>query len=123
MVTELAAIDTELGILKTGKEADVYLVRRGPCPTPTAPCLLAAKRYREPEHRMFHRDAGYLEGRRMRRSRENRAMAGRTAFGRQLIAGQWAAAEFDALSRLWEVGHVVRRGRPCRTRCSSAAPS
>jgi len=102
VVTELAAIDVELGILKTGKEADVYLVRRG-IPDTDRSCLLAAKRYREPEHRMFHRDAGYLEGRRMRRSRENRAMAGRTAFGRQLIAGQWAAAEFDALSRLWEV--------------------
>ena len=40
----------------------------------------------------------------MRRSRENRAMAGRTAFGRQMIAGQWAAAEFAALARLWEIG-------------------
>ncbi|MDG4826781.1 phosphotransferase [Asanoa sp. WMMD1127] len=102
VVTELAAVDTELGILKTGKEADVFLVRRG-IPDTDRTCLLAAKRYREPEHRMFHRDAGYLEGRRVRRSRENRAMTGRTSFGRQLIAGQWAAAEFAALCRLWEV--------------------
>ena len=29
VVTELSAIDTELGILKTGKEADVHLVHRG----------------------------------------------------------------------------------------------
>ena len=29
LVTELAAVDTELGILKTGKEADVFLLRRG----------------------------------------------------------------------------------------------
>ena len=51
----------------------------------------------------------------MRRSRENRAMASRTAFGRQMIAGQWAAAEFAALCRLWEIG--AGHAAPCRTRC------
>jgi RIO kinase 1 len=102
LVTELAAVDTELGILKTGKEADVWLLRRG---VPGGrECLLAAKRYRSSEHRMFHRDAGYLEGRRVRESRTNRAMAKRSDFGREAIAGQWAAAEFAALYRLWEVG-------------------
>jgi RIO kinase 1 len=103
LVTDLAAVDTELGVLKTGKEADVHLVRRA-VPGTDRSCLLAAKRYRDPEHRLFHRDAGYLEGRRTRRSRENRAMARRTAFGRQVIAGQWAYAEFGALCRLWELG-------------------
>jgi RIO kinase 1 len=62
---------------------------------------------RPDEHRLFHRDAGYLEGRRMRRSREMRAMAGRTSFGRNLIAEQWAVAEFAALSRLWTIGAPV----------------
>ncbi|SBT44192.1 serine protein kinase RIO [Micromonospora auratinigra] len=108
LVTELAARDTELGVLKTGKEADVHLVRRG-VPGTDRSCLLAAKRYRDAQHRLFHRDAGYLEGRRVRRSRENRAMAGRTAFGRQMIAGQWAAAEFGALARLWEIGAASGR--------------
>ncbi|MEH1126787.1 serine protein kinase RIO [Micromonospora sp. CPCC 206061] len=103
LVIELAAVDTELGVLKTGKEADVHLVERG-VPGTDRTCLLAAKRYRSPEHRLFHRDAGYLEGRRVRRSRENRAMTNRTSFGREMIAGQWAAAEFAALSRLWEIG-------------------
>ncbi|MFI7576451.1 RIO1 family regulatory kinase/ATPase [Micromonospora sp. NPDC049497] len=103
LVTELAAKDTELGVLKTGKEADVHLVRRA-VPGADRSCLLAVKRYRDAQHRLFHRDAGYLEGRRVRRSRENRAMAGRTAFGREMIAGQWAAAEFAALARLWEIG-------------------
>lgn len=103
LVTALAAVDDDLGVLKTGKEADVHLVRRG-VPGTDQSCLLAAKRYRNPEHRLFHRDAGYLEGRRVRRSRETRAMGNRTAFGRQLIAGQWAAAEFDALCRLWLIG-------------------
>jgi len=103
VVTELAAVDTELGIVKTGKEADVFLVRRA-VPGTGRGCLMAAKRYRSAEHRMFHRDAGYLEGRRVRESRTNRAMAKRTGFGKEMIAGQWAAAEFAALCRLWEVG-------------------
>jgi RIO kinase 1 len=105
-VTELAAVDTELGVLKTGKEADVHLLERA-VPGTDRGCLLAAKRYRDPEHRLFHRDAGYLEGRRVRRSRENRAMANRTSFGRQVIAGQWAGAEFKVLCRLWEAGQQL----------------
>jgi RIO kinase 1 len=105
LVTDLAAVDTELGVIKSGKEADVHLVHRG---VPGGrECLLAAKRYRDAEHRMFHRDATYLEGRRVRRSRETRAMARRTAFGRELLAGQWAAAEFTALCRLWRLGAPV----------------
>ncbi|MEV1241019.1 serine protein kinase RIO [Nonomuraea sp. NPDC050022] len=106
LITELAAVDTELGILKTGKEADVHLLSRG-VPDTDRVCLLAAKRYRSAEHRLFHRDAGYLEGRSTRESRMNRAMANRTAFGKQLIAGQWAAAEFGALCRLTELGLPV----------------
>ncbi|GAB3581725.1 RIO kinase 1 [Amycolatopsis endophytica] len=106
VVTDLAAVDTELGVLKTGKEAEVHLVRRG-LPDGSRECLLAAKRYRSSEHRQFHRDSGYLEGRRMRRSRENRAMAQRSSFGRNLIAEQWAVAEFAALSRLWTIGVPV----------------
>ena len=106
LVTELAAVDTELGILKTGKEADVFLLRRG-VPQTGRSCLLAAKRYRSAEHRMFHRDSGYLEGRRTRESRVNRAISSRSAFGRQAIAGQWAAAEFSALARLYAAGVPV----------------
>ena len=64
-------------------------------------CLLAAKRYRDAAHRQFHRDAGYLEGRRVRESRVNRAVASRSDFGRQAIAGQWANAEFNALVQLY----------------------
>jgi RIO kinase 1 len=100
LVTDLAAVDYELGVLKTGKEADVFLVRRG-VPGTDRSCLLAAKRYRDATHRQFHRDAGYLEGRRVRESRVNRAVAGRSEFGRQAIAGQWAQAEFNALVRLY----------------------
>lgn len=106
VITEHAAVDTELGVIKTGKEADVHLVERA-VPGTDRRTLLAAKRYRTAEHRLFHRDAGYLEGRRVRRSREMRAMANRTAFGRDVLSGQWAGAEFAALSRLWTDGVAV----------------
>ena len=106
LVTELAATDTELGILKTGKEADVFLLRRA-MPGGGRSCLLAAKRYRGAEHKMFHRDSAYLEGRRVRESRVSRAMAGRTTAGREMIAQQWASAEFAALSRLYLAGLPV----------------
>jgi len=106
LVTELAATDTELGILKTGKEADVYLIRRG-VPGTDRSCLLAAKRYRDADHRLFHRDSQYLEGRRVRDSRVGRAMANRTPTGREMISTQWANAEFAALCQLHQVGVPV----------------
>ncbi|MFL6142126.1 MAG: serine protein kinase RIO [Labedaea sp.] len=106
LITELAAVDRELGVLKTGKEADVHLLERS-LPGTDRSCLMAAKRYRSNEHRMFHRDAGYLEGRRVKESRQMRAMAQRTAFGRNLLAEQWSVAEFAALSRLWALGVPV----------------
>jgi len=104
VITSPAAIDSDLGVLKSGKEADVSLVRRT-CDDDGV--LLAAKRYREADHRLFHRDATYLEGRQLRRTRENRAMARRTSFGRELIAGQWAYAEFRVLGTLWQAGAAV----------------
>ena len=106
LVTELAAVDAELGILKTGKEADVFLLRRG-IPGTSRSCLLAAKRYRSAEHKMFHRDSAYLEGRRARKSRVSRAMANRSAVGREMIALQWANAEFAALAQLYRAGVPV----------------
>ena len=106
LVTELAATDTELGILKTGKEADVFLLRRA-VPDSGPSCLLAAKRYRSAEHRLFHRDSEYLEGRRVRESRASRAMANRTSVGREMIAAEWANAEFSALCRFYRAGLPV----------------
>jgi RIO kinase 1 len=106
VLTEHAAVDTELGVVKTGKEADVHLLERS-VPGTERRVLLAAKRYRTADHRMFHRDAGYTEGRRVRRSRETRAMARRTDFGRDLLSGQWAAAEFAAITQLWVDGVAV----------------
>ena len=106
LVTDLAAVDYELGVLKTGKEADVFLVRRE-VPDTERSCLLAAKRYRDEQHRQFQRSAVYQEGRRTRKTRDARAIRNRSAFGRQLIAGHWARAEFDALRMLHQLGATV----------------
>ena len=107
VLTNDGAVDTELGVLKTGKEADVFLLERALPAEPEHGTVLAAKRYRTIEHRQFHRDAGYVEGRRTRRSRDARAMAKGTAYGRQAAAGQWAQHEFAALSSLWSAGVPV----------------
>ena len=102
LVTSEAALDTELGLLKTGKEADVFLIERA---VPGAEsCLLAAKRYRAAEHRLFHRASSYTEGRRGRDSRENRAVRLKSGFGRQIEATRWSQAEFATLKQLWTAG-------------------
>jgi len=104
LVTADAAVDTELGILKTGKEADVFLLERA---TDEQSVIMAAKRYRGVDHRLFHRDSGYTEGRKIRNSRDRRAMAKGTRWGRQVEAGQWALAEFGYLCDLWRAGLPV----------------
>jgi RIO kinase 1 len=107
VVTSQAAVDTELGVLKTGKEADVHLLERAVPGDAGQRVVLAAKRYRAEEHRTFHRSAAYTDGRRTRRSRDARALAKRTAHGRALAAGQWALAEWEALRRFWLAGVPV----------------
>ncbi len=105
MITDRAAVDTELGILKTGKEADVFLVERAVDGGPSV--VMAAKRYRSADHRNFHRNAAYTDGRRGRDSREARAAARGTAFGRAVAAGQWADAEWSSLKQCWQLGLPV----------------
>ncbi|GAB4085320.1 phosphotransferase [Myceligenerans cantabricum] len=121
LVTSDAALDTELGVLKTGKEADAFLIERAvpagvalpddPLPDDAGParsCLLVAKRYRGHEHTTFHRDGDYTEGRRSRRTRDQRAVEDRKSrWGRAVAATQWADAEFGAMTRAWEAGAPV----------------
>ncbi|WP_405545359.1 serine/threonine protein kinase [Streptomyces phaeochromogenes] len=107
VVTSQGAIDTELGVLKTGKEADVHLVERADQRDPAGGVVMAAKRYRSPEHRSFHRSASYTEGRSMKRSRDERAIKRKSTFGRQVAAGEWAVSEWGALVRLWNLGLPV----------------
>ncbi len=110
VVTSQGAIDTELGILKTGKEADVFLLDRTDPHDPGTPghsAVLAAKRYRSADHRTFHRSASYTEGRSVKRSRDERALKRKSTWGRQVAAGEWAASEWDALVRCWRLGLPV----------------
>ncbi len=107
LVTSQGAVDTELGILKTGKEADVFLLERADPLDPDGSVVMAAKRYRTPDHRSFHRSASYTEGRSMKRSRDQRAIKRKSTFGREIAAGEWAVSEWDALKRCWALGLPV----------------
>ena len=107
VVTSQGAIDTDLGILKTGKEADVFLLDRTDPHDPAQSVVMAAKRYRAPDHRSFHRSATYTEGRSMKRSRDERALKRKSTFGREVAAGEWAVSEWTALNRCWELGLPV----------------
>lgn len=98
LVTEDAAIDTELGILKSGKEADVFLLERA---TTERGVTLAAKRYRKPERRQFHRSIAYTEDRGMRNTRDRRAVARNSKYGKSVQAAEWAGTEFGMLAELW----------------------
>ncbi|MDN5687191.1 MAG: phosphotransferase [Brachybacterium sp.] len=105
------AVDTELGVLKTGKEADAFLLERAlPDQLRTGAAgeaaLLVAKRYRSPEHSSFHRSHQYTEGRRGTDSREARAVAKGTAFGRQVAAAQWARTLREVVLGFAELGLV-----------------
>lgn len=107
VVTSAAAFDTELGILKTGKEADVHLIERAVPGAAGPSSILAAKRYRGNEMSDFHRSAQYQEGRRMRNTRDTRAIARGSSYGRAVSAGRWAYAEFGALCAMYELGIPV----------------
>ncbi len=107
VITTSGAIDTELGILKTGKEADVFLVERNDPGQPSEPVVMAAKRYRSSDHRTFQRAAAYTEGRSVRRSRDERALNRKSTWGRLVAASEWAASEWTALRRCWELGLPV----------------
>lgn len=113
VVTSQAAIDTELGILKTGKEADAFLLERAvpgsdELADPTGQAVvMVAKRYRGEDHRSFHRSTAYTEGRKTRNTRDARAMAKKSAHGRAVAAGQWAWAEWEALVRCHQLGLPV----------------
>jgi RIO kinase 1 len=96
-------IDSVVRQLRSGKEADVYVVRCG-----TETC--AAKIYKEADKRSFRQAVDYTENRKVRNSRQARAIAKRTTFGRQQQEAAWQSAEVDALYRLAAAG--VRVPRP-----------
>jgi len=90
-------IDAVLYGLKSGKEASVYAVRSGDQ-------VLCAKVYKNSAHRSFQARAQYQEGRRMRGSRQARAVGKATRFGRRQQETDWKNTEADALYRLARAG-------------------
>ena len=102
-LVEEGLIDTVVRQLMSGKEAMVYVVR---CGDETR----CAKIYKEATQRSFRQAVDYTENRKVKNTRQARAMAKGTKFGRQAAEAAWQSAEVDALYRLAAAG--VRVPRP-----------
>ena len=96
-------IDTVVRQLMSGKEAMVFVVRR-------SDDTICAKVYKEATNRSFRQAVDYTENRRVKNTRQARAMAKGTKFGRQSQEAAWQNAEVDALYRLAAAG--VRVPKP-----------
>jgi RIO kinase 1 len=96
-----ALIDEVLGVIKSGKEATVYL-----CSAPSAKDgLLAAKVYRSRNVRGFADDSGYRQGRtRGMAQRDSRAIMQKSRVGREMAFAQWVSHEFETLRELHRAG-------------------
>ena len=90
-------VDEVIRPLKSGKEAAVYVVL-------SEGQIRCAKVYKEANKRGFHKQALYQEGRKVRNSRQARAMEKNTRFGRKQQEEVWQNAEVDALYRLAAAG-------------------
>ena len=100
---EEGLIDEVLRQLTSGKEAMVFVVRCGEE-------IRCAKVYKEASHRSFRQAVDYTENRKTKNSRQARAMAKGTRYGRQAQEAAWQSAEVDALYRLAHAG--VRVPKP-----------
>ncbi len=100
---EEGVIDEVFNQLKTGKEAEVWLVSHRGEP-------VACKIYKAREFRSFKNDAGYKEGRQVRNTRTQRAMDKGSKFGRASAEEAWKSAEADAMFTLHAAG--VRVPKP-----------
>ncbi len=96
-LVDQGVIDEVVRPLMSGKEAQVFLVRTGEQHR-------VAKVYKEATNRSFRNRADYVEGRKTRNTRDQRAMAKRTRFGRDAVETAWRNAEVDAIYRLREAG-------------------
>ena len=102
-LVEEGLIDTVVRQLMSGKEAMVYVVRSGDH-------TLCAKIYKEATNRSFRQAVDYTENRKVKNSRQARAMAKGSKFGREAQEAAWQSAEVDALYKLADAG--VRVPRP-----------
>lgn len=96
-------IDEVMHPLKSGKEADVFVVR-------SEGEVRCAKVYKSVNQRGFHKQALYQEGRKVKNSRKARAMQKKSQYGRKQQEDTWQTAEVDALYRLEFAG--VRVPKP-----------
>lgn len=96
-------IDSVVRQLMSGKEATVFVVR---CGDDTR----CAKVYKEATQRSFRQAVDYTENRKVKNTRQARAMAKGTRFGRNAAETAWQSAEVDALYRLAAAG--VRVPKP-----------
>jgi RIO kinase 1 len=110
--------DTDLGVLKTGKEAQVSLVERT---GDSGSCLLARKRYLPrtvgakgeleamgvQRASQFRHDVTYREGRQFRKSRDRRAVERMSTHGKALLQDRWTNHEHDVMEVLWAAGARV----------------
>ena len=90
-------VDKVIRQLMSGKEAMVYVVQSGDE-------VLCAKVYKEANKRSFRQAVDYTEGRKIKNSRQARAMAKGSKYGRQEQEAAWQHAEVDALYRLAAAG-------------------
>lgn len=112
-------VDSDLGVLLAGKEAQINLVER--VGHDGGSCLLACKQYiprkvaakGELESKglrrasTFRNDVAYREGRQIRGSRDQRAVAQMSAHGQRLLQSNWTGHEAQVLQELWDAGLKV----------------
>ena len=109
----------DLGVLRSGKEAQINIIERTGADGRT--CLLARKRYLPREvttkghlegmgvqrASAFHRDVEYREGRQFRKTRDRRAVERMTTYGKRLLQDRWTDHECNVMTELWGAGCAV----------------
>ena len=115
---EVDYVEIDLGNLKSGKEAEVFVIERT---YEGRSCLLAHKRYRPrkvkrkgelealgfTQSNKFMNDLTYRDGRRFAKSRDQRAAERMTNYGKTLLTGRWTGHELEMLQHAWEAGVSV----------------
>jgi RIO kinase 1 len=105
-LVEEGLVDEVIAQLMSGKEATVYVVRCGED-------IRCAKVYKEADRRSFSKSASYQEGRKVKNSRQARAMEKGSRYGKRMQEELWQNAEVDALYRLSAAGVRVPRPHLC----------
>lgn len=105
-LVEEGLVDEVLRQLMSGKEATVFVVRCGDE-------VRCAKVYKEASQRSFRQAASYQEGRKVKNSRQARAMEKGTKYGRKMQEEVWQNAEVDALYKLAAAGVRVPKPYIC----------